>query len=148
MVDLEQLNKQIQAYLNGVGEYQNSLLPGLSEVTVTSRPEALRNLCHSHAQQIVKHCNNGLNVYSRRILDLITSLTALLLQIRSLGQQSSDAHELHTLSDALSSLRLQVSPGNSGGFQDNVEVHLKQIHFALMAQQNKVRGHKGTVSKG
>lgn len=52
------------------------------KVPLTVRPEALRKLCHTHAVQIVKHCNNGLNVRSKHVLDLITSLTALLLQVR------------------------------------------------------------------
>lgn len=52
VVDLEALNKQLGAYLTGIAEYDNSLLPHLSELTLTSRPDTLRKLCHSHALQV------------------------------------------------------------------------------------------------
>lgn len=132
MVDLETLNKQMSAYLTGINEYNAMLLPHLSEVTVTARPEALRKLCHTHAVQIVKHCNQGLNVQSRKSFELITSLTALLLQVRSLGQQRCTAYDLHTLSESLSEIRLQIAPKNAASFQDNVEIHMKQIHNMML----------------
>uniref|UniRef100_A0A0N5A8E7 DIRP domain-containing protein n=1 Tax=Syphacia muris TaxID=451379 RepID=A0A0N5A8E7_9BILA len=132
VIDLETLNKQMQAYLNGVNEYITQLLPQLSEVTVTARPEALRKLCHTHALQIVKHCNNGLNVKTKRALDLITSLIALLLQVRSLGQQRCTPYDLHTLSESLSEIRKLIRPSNAAAFQDYVEVHMKQIHNMML----------------
>lgn len=132
VVDMEMLNKQMQSYLNGVNEYNAHLLPQLSEVTVTARPEALRKLCQTHAVQIVKHCNNGLNVQSKRALDLVTSLTALLLQVRSLGQQRCTAYDLNTLSESLADIRKQISPSNVAGFQDFVEIHMKQIHNMML----------------
>jgi hypothetical protein len=132
VVDLETINKQMSAYLIGINEYNAMLLPHLSEVTVTARPEALRKLCHTHAVQIVKHCNHGLNVQSRRSLDLVTSLTALLLQVRSLGQQRCTAFDLHTLSESLAEIRLQIAAKNAGAFQDCVEIHVKQIHTMML----------------
>lgn len=132
IIDLETLNKQMQAYLNGVNEYITQLLPQLSEVTVTARPEALRKLCQTHAIQIVKHCNNGMNVKTKRALDLITSLIALLLQVRSLGKQQCTAYDLHTLSESLSDIRKLIRPSNAAAFQDYVEVHMKQIHNMML----------------
>ncbi|VDD95831.1 unnamed protein product [Enterobius vermicularis] len=132
VIDLETLNKQMQSYLNGVNEYITQLLPQLSEVTVTSRPETLRKLCQTHAVQIVKHCNNGLNVKKKRALDLITSLIALLLQVRSLGQQRCTAYDLHTLAESLTDIRKFIQPSNTAAFQDYVEVHMKQIHNMML----------------
>lgn len=118
--------------MNGINEYHGLLLPQLSEVTVTSRPDTLRKLCHTHAVEIVKHSNNGLNVKSQRSLALVTSLTALLLQVRSLGQQSCNAFGLNTLSEALSEIRCQVDTHNAAAFQDHVEVHMKQMHHMML----------------
>lgn len=132
VINLEGLNNQMKSYLNGVNEYITQLLPQLSEVTVTARPEALRKLCQTHAVQIVKHCNNGLNVKTKRALDLITSLIALLLQVRSLGQQRCTAYDLHTLSESLSDIRKLIRPSNAAAFQDYVEVHMKQIHNMML----------------
>ncbi|VDK49681.1 unnamed protein product [Anisakis simplex] len=132
VVDIETLNKQMQSYLNAVNEYNTQLLPQLTEVPLVIRPDALRKLCQTHAVQIVKHCNNGLNVHNKRILNLITSLTALLLQVRSLGQQRSTALDLSTLSDSILDLRKQICSSNIASFQDNIEVHMKHIHNMML----------------
>lgn len=62
--------------------FHNKLsLVEILQLSLTSRPEALRKMCQTHSVQIVKHCNNGLNVQNKHALDLVTSLTALLLQV-------------------------------------------------------------------
>ncbi|VDL64846.1 unnamed protein product [Nippostrongylus brasiliensis] len=81
VVDLETVNRQVNIYLNGIQEYNAQLLPHLSEISVSARPEALRRMCTSHASQIVRHCNQNLNVTNSQALRLITSLTSLLLQV-------------------------------------------------------------------
>ncbi|VDO50614.1 unnamed protein product [Onchocerca flexuosa] len=137
VIDIETVNRQLQSYLNAISEYCNQLLPQLSEsrflqLSLTSRPEALRKMCQTHSVQIVKHCNNGLNVQNKHALDLVTSLTALLLQIRALGQQSCTPLDLHTLSESLNEIRKQIDPSNVAAFQDFVEVHMKQIHNMML----------------
>ncbi|KAM3723949.1 Protein lin-9 [Dirofilaria immitis] len=121
VIDIETVNRQLQSYLNAISEYCNQLLPQLSELSLTSRPEALKKMCQTHSVQIVKHCNNGLNVQNKHALDLVTSLTALLLQIRALGQQSCTPLDLHTLSESLNEIRRQIDPSNVAAFQDFVE---------------------------
>jgi len=138
VVDIETLNRQLQSYLNGINEYNAQLLPQLSELTVTARPEALRKLCHTHALQIVKHCNQTLSVRSGHALDLVTALTALLLQVRSLGQQRCSAWDLHSLSQALTDIRARIAPSNAAAFQDYVEIHMKQIHNIMLHSSNAV----------
>jgi len=131
-VDLERVNKQLEGYLYGISEYFGTLLPQLTEVTVTSRPEALNRFCHMHAVQIVKNSNQVLNVQNRsNVLELITSLTALMLQVRALGQQQCNAFELHTLRQTIDELKDSLDPRNRDVFEDNVEVHVKQIEFTM-----------------
>ncbi|GMR43048.1 hypothetical protein PMAYCL1PPCAC_13243, partial [Pristionchus mayeri] len=132
VVDLEAVNKQMQTFLTGIQEYQGQLLPHLTEVPVTSRPEALRKLCTTHARQIVKHCNNGLNVRNKNAISMITNLTSLLLQVRSLGQQRCSPLDLNTLSESLNDIRRAIAPQNIAAFQDFVEVHMKQIHNMMI----------------
>ncbi|KAF8358277.1 lin-9 [Pristionchus pacificus] len=139
VVDLEAVNKQMQTFLTGIQEYQGQLLPHLTEVPVTSRPEALRKLCFTHARQIVKHCNNGLNVGNKPALSMITNLTSLLLQVRSLGQQRCSPLDLNTLSESLSEIRNKLAPQNIAAFQDYVEVHMKQIHNMMINAVNSTR---------
>ena len=45
------------------------------------KADNLKKQCTSQAQQIVRRCNNGLNVNEPKAISLITSLTALLLQV-------------------------------------------------------------------
>ncbi|KAK6057960.1 hypothetical protein COOONC_04474 [Cooperia oncophora] len=108
VVDLETVNRQINIYLNGIQEYNTQLLPHLSEVSISARPEALRRMCASHANQIVKHCNQGLNVTNPQALRLITALTSLLLQIRSLGQQKMTPVDLTALNDSINEIHQMV----------------------------------------
>jgi len=132
LLDLECVNNLIELYVKGVAAYQSVLLPHLTNVPITSRPEALRKLCHSHGAQIVKYCNQGLNVRSQRALNLITALTALLLQVRALGQGECAPHELHSLTQSLNEIRDSLASHNVAAFQDHVEVHMKQIHQMML----------------
>ncbi|EPB72287.1 dirp [Ancylostoma ceylanicum] len=115
VVDLETVNRQVNIYLNGIQEYNTQLLPQLSElrspvqVSISARPEALRRMCASHANQIFKHCNRDLNVSNPQAVRLITALTSLLLQIRSLGQQKMTPMDLTALSESINEIRQMVT---------------------------------------
>lgn len=132
VVDLETINRQVNIYLNGIQDYNTQLLPQLSEVSISARPEALRRMCTSHASQIVKHCNQSLNVTNTQALRLITALTSLLLQIRSLGQQKMTPMDLTALNDSINEIHQMISPRNHNCFQDHVEVHMRQVHNVML----------------
>ncbi|KAK6742953.1 hypothetical protein RB195_010306 [Necator americanus] len=132
VVDLETVNRQVNIYLNGIQEYNTQLLPQLSEISVSARPEALRRMCVSHANQIFKHCNRDLNVSNPQAVRLITALTSLLLQIRSLGQQKMTPMDLTALSESINEIRQMISPKNYNCFQDHVEVHMRQVHSVML----------------
>ncbi|EYC36618.1 hypothetical protein Y032_0874g2811 [Ancylostoma ceylanicum] len=132
VVDLETVNRQVNIYLNGIQEYNTQLLPQLSEVSISARPEALRRMCASHANQIFKHCNRDLNVSNPQAVRLITALTSLLLQIRSLGQQKMTPMDLTALSESINEIRQMISPKNYNCFQDHVEVHMRQVHNVML----------------
>lgn len=132
VMDLEALNKQMGIYLQGIQEYNSQLVPQVSDANMVARPDALRRVCTTHAHQIVKHCNQGLNVNNPRALTLVTSLTALLLQIRTLGQQKITPLDLHILSESINEIRSVISAKNVAWFQDHVEVHMKQIHNTML----------------
>ncbi|VDN20000.1 unnamed protein product [Gongylonema pulchrum] len=85
LLDVKRMYVRQLTDLNAEAERMNLLTeayPTVFQVLLTARPEVLRKTCYTHAVQIVKHCNNGLNVQNTRVLDLATSLTALLLQVR------------------------------------------------------------------
>lgn len=81
MLDIEAVNKFFKTYLSSIHGYHNQLLPHLNQPLHTDRPEVLRRQCDTNAFQIVKHCNNDMNVKNKQVLQLITSLTSILLQV-------------------------------------------------------------------
>lgn len=133
IIELEQVNKLMDAYLIGVSEYVGTLLPQLTEVTLTSRPEALQKFCQVHAARVVKTTNiTTTSVKSQKILDLVTSLTALMLQIRALGQQHSSAFEFNTLRESIEDIKHRLDDDtNRSIFEDYVEVNVKHMELAM-----------------
>lgn len=140
LVELERVNKTLEEFLMGISEYVGTLLPHLTEVTVTSRPEALHKFCQMHAAQIVKNANSSAR--NRRSIQLVTQLTALLLQVRALGQQHCNGFELHSLQRSIDEIKLSLDSGSRGEFEDNVEVHVKQIQFTMQS------GESASLSSG
>ncbi|PAV73926.1 hypothetical protein WR25_07725 [Diploscapter pachys] len=132
VIDAEAVDRQIAVYLNGIQEYNAQLTPLIgNEVSMNTRPEVLKKVCSNHANAIVKHCNNGLNVQNQKALTLITLLTSLMLQVRALSQQKVNTIDLQTLGESISDIRQQISSKSIACMQDNVEVHMKQIHLMM-----------------
>lgn len=81
MLDIEHINKLFKTYLTAIQGYHETLLPHLNEPQQTDRPLALRKTSDTHSFQLVKHCNNEVNLKNKKILQLITSLISILLQV-------------------------------------------------------------------
>lgn len=79
---MELINKLFKTYLTAIQSYHSTLLPHLNEPQPTDRPENLRKTSNTHAFQIVKHCNNQYNIKNKHVLQVITSLTSSLLQVK------------------------------------------------------------------
>uniref|UniRef100_A0A183C4E1 DIRP domain-containing protein n=1 Tax=Globodera pallida TaxID=36090 RepID=A0A183C4E1_GLOPA len=129
VIDLETVNRLFRNYLVALQTHYTTLLPHLSEPHLSDRPELLRKQCNTTAYQIVKHCNSELNVRNKRILQLITSLASIMLQLRNIGAQNKKftASDMNLLSESLKQIRAQITPQNAAAFQDYVEVHMRQI---------------------
>ncbi|VDO94935.1 unnamed protein product [Heligmosomoides polygyrus] len=122
VVDLETVNRQVNIYLNGIQDYFRT------SANISARPEALRRMCTSHAGQIVKHCNQSLNVTNSQALRLITSLTSLLLQ-----KSCRVACYLFNRGEIQQMVSMyMISPKNYNCFQDHVEVHMRQVHNVML----------------
>ncbi|CAI5446225.1 unnamed protein product [Caenorhabditis angaria] len=139
VIDLEHVNQNIDSNMSGIQEH-NMYYASNSEVT-NVKPETVRKFCYQQAGRFVEHCNQGLNVENVHALTLIQSLTAALLQVRSLGNQKISACDLNSLSDTINSIRQQISPKNASFFQDYVEVHMKQFH-KLMIDNGAISGFR------
>ncbi|CAD5213474.1 unnamed protein product [Bursaphelenchus xylophilus] len=133
LTELELANRLLDSYLNGIEEYNELLVTNLNEPLPSDKPDQLRKHSQAHSAQIVKHCNASLHVKNKDVLGLISRLTAILLQIRQLGQNRNQHsnYELNVMAESLNQLKATVHPRNIGIFQDCVEIHMKQI-FLMM----------------
>lgn len=84
------------------------------------------------------------------MLDLITDLTALMLQIKNLADNDHNAYELqileglsrtfspqtdcnaHFSAGTVENIKMKLTPANQQVFQSCVEVHMQQIEVGLM----------------
>lgn len=99
-------------------------------------PSHLREKCREEASDIVERHNSVMMsekgpCQNESILDLITDLTALLLQVKSLSDTEQNAYELQVLQGTMEQIKRKLSPSNQQVFQTNVEVHMKHIEVGL-----------------
>lgn len=142
LIDLERLNKDLQAYLDEMQSYCQEIAPEPS-VAAMLAPSHLRERCREEAVEIVQRHNTVIAadkgpVTNESILDLITDLTALMLQVKSLADSDQNAYELQVLQGTMEQIKRKLSPANQLVFHNSVEVHMKHIQVGLgQAGNNK-----------
>ncbi|CAG9762076.1 unnamed protein product [Ceutorhynchus assimilis] len=134
LIDLEKLNSDLEMFLEEMQVYCQEIAPGPSILAMLA-PSVLREKCKEEAKEIVERhrsvdmergpCKN------LTILELITDLTALMLQIKSLAVNDHNAYELQVLEGTVQNIKRKLSPANQQVFQKCVEVHMKQIEVGL-----------------
>eukprot|EP00094_Tigriopus_californicus_P000053 TCALIF_00053-PA protein Name:"Similar to LIN9 Protein lin-9 homolog (Homo sapiens)" AED:0.07 eAED:0.07 QI:75/0.2/0.16/1/1/1/6/0/643 len=90
--------------------------------------------CQEDAYDMVNKNNTSDDkefVENPKTLALISSLTALMLQIKHLADGERSAYELQSLQDSLSEIKLNLHPENSKKFDDSVMVHLHHIQSGV-----------------
>ncbi|XP_022901499.2 protein lin-9 homolog isoform X1 [Onthophagus taurus] len=140
LIELEKLNVDLEKYLDEMQTYcqEIALEPSVAAMLA---PSHLREKCRIEATEIVHRYNmvpsgDREPVKSKSILDLITDLTALMLQVRSLSDSDQNAYELQVLEGTMEQIKRKLTPGNVTKFQSNVEVHMKHIQVGLSQSFN------------
>lgn len=146
LIELERLNKELQKYLDEIQSLCHEIAPEPS-VAAMLAPSHLREKCREEALEMVQR-NNGAtsdktNVKSKGMLDLITDLTALMLQVKCLSDSDQNAYELQVLQGTMEQIKRKLSPDNQLVFQNSVEVHMQHIQLGL--GQNRIL--KASTSK-
>lgn len=151
LIDLEKLNTDLQLYLDDIQVYCQEIAPEPS-VAAMLAPSHLREKCREEAKDIVDKQNSVSSGDKKAcenpaILELITDLTALMLQIKSLADNDHNAYELQVLEGTVENIKRKLSPVNQKIFQSNVEVHMKQIEVGLTQTnaENLVIGPIGNI---
>lgn len=146
---LEKINKDVNLLLA-------SLSTNLKKLSVTSEnmssqlyalsPSDLQQETYIAAQEIVDTVNkkNGNKIVDDQpVVSLITDLTALVLQIKTLSHSSRSAYEVEVLNRTMSDIYKKLSPSNQSVFENCIGVHMEQIKAALSGE----RGSLATLSK-
>ncbi|PIC13877.1 hypothetical protein B9Z55_027468 [Caenorhabditis nigoni] len=145
IIDLEHVNHHIDVNMTGIQDHTMYFSSSNDISTANMKPEAVRKVCYQQAGRFVEHCNQGLNVENVHALTLIQALTAVLLQVRTMGTQRISAVDLQSLGEVITEIRNHIHPRNVAFFQDYVEVHLKQFH-SIMLESGALSSSGSSVS--
>lgn len=129
VIDLERMNMDLQEYINEVQIHCQQIAPGPSLAAMLA-PSHLREKCREEASFLVEKNNNG-TVKDSNIIDIITDLTALMLQVKSLSDSDQNAYELSVLQGTMDQIKIKLEPQHQRIFQNNVEIHMQRIQMGL-----------------
>jgi protein lin-9 len=129
VIDLERMNMDLQEYINEIQKYCQQIAPGPSLAAMLA-PTHLREKCNDEALLLVEKNNNG-SVKDDNLIELITDLTSLMLQVKSLSDSDQNAYELSILQGTMDKIKMKLEPQHQKLFQSNIEVHMQRIQMGL-----------------
>nr|XP_008966050.2 protein lin-9 homolog isoform X2 [Pan paniscus] len=139
VLELEQLNKDLNKVLHKVQQYCYELAPDQG-LQPADQPTDMRRRCEEEAQEIVRHANSSTGqpcVENENLTDLISRLTAILLQIKCLAEGGDlNSFEFKSLTDSLNDIKSTIDASNISCFQNNVEIHVAHIQSGLSQMGN------------
>ncbi|KAM6954733.1 protein lin-9 homolog [Aplochiton taeniatus] len=135
VLELERLNKDLNKVLHEVQQFCCELAPEQGMVPA-DHPTELRRRCEEEAQEMVQQTNalrdDQQCVANPGLTQLISGLTALLLQIKCLAEGGDlNSFEFKSLTDSLNDIKSSIDPSNLSCFQNNVEIHVAHIQSGL-----------------
>uniref|UniRef100_A0A5F9CCC1 Lin-9 DREAM MuvB core complex component n=1 Tax=Oryctolagus cuniculus TaxID=9986 RepID=A0A5F9CCC1_RABIT len=115
VLELEQLNKDLNKVLHKVQQYCYELAPDQG-LQPADQPTDMRRRCEEEAQEIVRHANSSTGqpcVENKNLTDLISRLTAILLQIKCLAEGGDlNSFEFKSLTDSLNDIKSTIDASN------------------------------------
>ncbi|XP_053972621.1 protein lin-9 homolog isoform X2 [Hylaeus anthracinus] len=130
VVELEKMNTALQDFLNDVQELCQEMAPEPS-VAAMLAPSHLREKCRQEAADMITRNNIINDKEPGKMTQLVTDLTALMLQVKSLSDSDRNAYELKVLQGTMEQIRSKLSPQNQQVFQNCVEIHMQHIQLGL-----------------
>jgi len=149
VLDICKINEDLNSHLKEISPFTSQL--GNQEGPSLSLPDQIREHCQEKGYEMVNRYNTapsprgqknhkseqrgqdagGQTVQSARMLDLITQLSALMLQLKRVADGERNAAEMQALKDSIEKVQIGLQPENNRTFQDNVEVHMQHIQQGL-----------------
>ncbi|XP_029165507.1 protein lin-9 homolog isoform X1 [Nylanderia fulva] len=130
VVELERMNGALQDFLNDIQELCQEMAPEPS-VAAMLAPSHLREKCKQEAVDMVARNNMINDKAPGKMNQLVTDLTALMLQVKSLSDSDRNAYELKVLQGTMEQIRSKLSPQNQQVFQNCIEIHMQHIQLGL-----------------
>lgn len=137
VLELERLNTDLNNHLREVQEYCQN--PGPNQgLPPFDQPVGLQKRCEKEAKSLVDSLNGEADyaVEDSSTLELISSLTALLLQVKVLAESDLNSFEFKSLVDSVQGLKKTIDSSNVSCFQNNVEIHIAHIQSGLSQMGN------------
>ena len=133
VIDLERLNADLQRYLTTMQALCFEIAPD-SNTAALFTPSHLRDRSREDARQMLDKLRGS--IHNDRMVELITDLTALMLQVKSVNVQGlsegdHSPYELKVVQGSMEQIRSRLSPANQQLFQNCVEIHLQHIQMGL-----------------
>lgn len=168
VLELEKLNKDLSEHLSAVQCLCEEFAPELKIFSETGHnAEEMRKRCVIEAREMVNRANKSDDVNivkSQRATELVTKLTALVLQIRDFASSAPTTQSMASQSNtnsnssfeftqnrtfidtqslqlALADIKKDLYQKNASIFEDKVEVHMKHIECGLN-QYSKLHAFK------
>ncbi|XP_063079051.1 protein lin-9 homolog isoform X2 [Engraulis encrasicolus] len=92
----------------------------------------MRRQCEEVADEMVQKNNDSHNVQSAHLTQLVSRLTALLLQLKCLAEDGDlNSFEFKSLNESLNDIKSSIDVSNLSCFRDNVEIHVAHIQSGL-----------------
>uniref|UniRef100_A0A8C6GAW8 DIRP domain-containing protein n=1 Tax=Mus spicilegus TaxID=10103 RepID=A0A8C6GAW8_MUSSI len=139
VLELEQLNKGLNKVLHKVQQYCYELAPDQG-LQPADQPTDMKRRCEEEAQEFVRQANSASGqpcVENENLTDLISRLTAILLQIKCLAEGGHlNSFEFKSLTDSLNDIKNTIDASNISCFQNNVEIHVAHIQSGLSQMGN------------
>ncbi|XP_075212544.1 protein lin-9 homolog isoform X2 [Lycorma delicatula] len=136
VIELDFINKNLKNMLTDVQQYCQEINPRINVAAILT-PVHLKEQSMIDARDMV--ARNSTTTKDPKVIELITDLMSLMLQVKSLSESDRNAYEVEVLSTSMKEIRDKLSPANQRVFENCVEVHMRHIQAGL-------GGHVGPVS--
>ncbi|KAF6022667.1 mip130 [Bugula neritina] len=112
VLELEELNRRLEEQLSMVQVYSKEL--SRSQGIDVDSSQLIKDTCDSDAKALFERRTAELNytVQSPQIAELITRLTAMLLQLKTVSETDINAHDLRSIQHSLEDLRSTTDSAN------------------------------------
>ncbi|XKL60421.1 hypothetical protein PGB90_007478 [Kerria lacca] len=144
IIALEMINHDLSDIISSLNYHLKQLGPSELVSSILS-PGYLQDQSLMMAKELVQKNNTMVADASKVVVDdeellsLITDLTALMLQIKSLAEYDRKPYEVDVLKKTMVQIKLKLSPNNQKVFESCIEIHMQHI-------QEGLTGYRGIVS--